>query len=262
MSLLLKGAGRDGEHIVSGGPELWTPDEEAGLIAWFDVADLGNYNTTTDIWSPRWGSLELEASGAGPTTTTTGFSGNKNALVFTDSSNTGLVIANPGFDECVVAMALNIVTPAESLLVWNRALSGIEVAGLLFGSTYGIYVRYGSSNPSPNDYSFAMPGQHLTVTRHSNNSRIIRYDGTTKVTDSVVHSGTEPATTDSFELFRDGVSDFGYVVQCAAIGIFTDASWSTTLAEKIEGYICHNNLGHTTAQLPGGHPYKTTAPTV
>ena len=262
MSLLLGGVGSAGASGGGGGgPTYWTPNDEAGLIAWFDVADLGRYNTTTDTWTARWGSLSFVAASSGPLTTTAGFSGSSNALVFTDTTNTGLVIANPGFTECVFVIAMNVVTTADQVLIWNRALSGFGVAGLAVNSTYGVYVRYGSGGAEPDDYTFAMPGEKLTITRHSNANRIIRFNGETKISSSILNSGTQPASSDSFKLFRD-VGDYNYIVQVAAVGLFTSASWSTGLAEKIEGFICHNNIGHSTSILPGGHPYKSTAPTV
>lgn len=252
--ITLLGAGRGNTYSA---PALWTPNDEASLLGWWDFSDTGSYSGTT--WTKRWGTLpNLIGAGVGPTKITTGFSGDKHALSFVDTSNNALTITSPGFTEIIVALAMNVTAiDVNNALVWNRGFAGVGDAGLLLVDTYGIQVRYKGSVAE--DYALTMPSQKLVVGRHSINSRIIRLDGALLATDSTTATGSEPASSETFELFRD-VGTTNYTVQLAAIGIFSSSGWSTTLAEKIEGFICNNNYGHTTAILPGGHPYKSSPP--
>lgn len=255
-NLLLLGAGGP----VSSGPALWTPNDEAGLLGWWDFADTGSFSGGT--WTKRWGTLgnwTLD-SGVGPTKITNGFSGDKHALSFTDTSNQGLTLSSPGVTELWMAIAMDVKTTAAAPLIFNRTTSGVGTQGIQMIDTYGLQVRYRDDN-NAEYYDLTMPQQVLLIARMSTNSKIIRVNGILGNENTTASTGTAPSSTDSFKLFRD-VADGGYVIQVAAVGVFTNASYTTGLAEKVEGYIAHNNLGHTTAILPGGHTYKTNAPTV
>jgi hypothetical protein len=257
-NLLLLGAG--GPPIVESGPTLWTPNDEAGLLGWWDMSNLANYNST-DGWIARWGTLgNWLVSDVGPTEISNGFSGDKNALVFTDTSDTGLYIDEPNVTELVLVIAANIVTTAATYLVFNRGVSGVGVQGLLGVDSYGMQVKYRGGTDAEY-YSMSTPGQYLIGARFSSAHRVLRLNGEEVSDTTVSNTGTAPNANDSLELFRDA-ADSGYSIQVAAVGIFTSASFSDDLMERIEGFICHNNLGHTTSILPIGHPYKTNAPTL
>lgn len=257
-NILLLGAGGP----KGSGPALWTPNDEAGLLGWYDLSDYSYYDGTTKEWTRRWGTLPKQtAVSSGPTKSTTGFSGNKNCLVFDGSSDTGLTMASPGFTDVVTAFALNI-TEAKSTVnpvLWNRSTLSINQSGVQFYETYGIACAYGNGTKAE-DYAQSLPSQLLLVTRHAADSRIIRTNGAQIAANTTNDGSTPPSSTDSFRLVRYIGSSTDWTVEIAAVGIFTSASWSTGLAEKIEGYIAHNNLGNTTSILPGGHTYKSSPP--
>lgn len=254
-SILLLGAGNP-EYA----PPLWSPNDEAGLLGWWDMSTPSSYDTGTKTWTKRFGTLpNLIGGGVGPTKITTGFSGDKDALTFVDTSNTALSIASPGFTEVTVVLAMDVkAITASNALVWNRGTLGIATAGQIIIDTYGIQHRYRNGTDAEY-YSLTLPAQLLNVGRYSATSRIIRINGAEVASSTATNTGTEAGSTETFELFRD-VGTTNYSIQIAAVGIFTSASWSTGLAEKIEGFIAHNNIGHTTAILPGGHTYKSAAP--
>lgn len=254
-TILLMGAGKGNTYTP---PAVWTPNDDASLLGWWDMTTPSSYSSGT--WTKRWGTLNnLVAGGSGPTKITTGFSGDKDALVFVDTTDTGLAISSPGFTEVVVALAMEVkAITSSNCLVWNRGFLGVGTAGYLLVDTYGAQVKYRGGTDA-DYYSLTMPQQVLTVGRWSTSNRVLRINGAEVASSSATNSGTEAGSTETFELFRD-TGTTNYSVHVAAVGIFTSAGWSTSLAEKIEGFICHNNIGHTTALLPGGHTYKSTPP--
>lgn len=226
------------------------------------MSNYASYDASAKEWTRRWGSLgKLVAESTGPTKSTTGFSGNKNCLVFDGSSNVGLSLASPGFTEITVAFALNVTEANTGVypVLWNRSTLGIGISGTQFTETYGVQTRYGNGTVAEY-YGLSMPSQLLLVSRHSSASRITRIDGAQVAIDTTADGATPPDSTASFKVCRWLGSGTNWTVQIAAIGIFTSSSWSTGLAEKIEGFIAHNNLGNTTAILPPGHTYKSAAP--
>jgi hypothetical protein len=258
-NLMLAGA----TFAASGGGSSWTPNSEAGLIAWFDMTNPASLNTTAKTWTARWGSLGMvSTSGTGPSKITNGFSTtNKDAAVFTFSTDTDLKILSPGFTEVtfVIVMRLNVgagVFPP----VWSRA-SGLGVSGLMAFDYGGLSARYqNSTNAAETSGSYTYPTDFIVVSRHSSAQRIVRVNGTQDGINSVANTGTVPTTTEDFLLFPYPGSAQTMTAQVAAVGLFTNASWSTTFAEKIEGYVAHQGIGVSTSILPIGHTYKSSAP--
>jgi hypothetical protein len=243
------------------GPVLWTPQAETGLKAWFDMTNPASYSGGT--WTKRWGSLNnFVADSTGPSVITNGFSGDKDALVFNGNSDVGMQIASPGEVELMMVFVLNVTTVNAGVFptVMNRSTLGAGVQSLQILENYGLSAKYGSAPPAE-EYTATLPGQLLLVCSLGD-YRAIRNNGVLFDDDSTTPVGTTPASTASIYFARYLGSATNWVTQVAAIGVFTAASWSTGLAEKIEGYVAHNNIGVTTAILPGGHTYKTNAPTV
>jgi hypothetical protein len=239
---------------------LWTPNDEAGLLGWWEMSDPNYYDTSTKVWTKRWGTLNnFTAPGDGPSKTAVGFDGTKSCLVFQGASDTGLWIDNPGFTEFVFVIAYRFTaTPSAAVNLMNREDgSGARYTPFDFG---GVQVNYADQSQNYFDGG-AWPNTVISVSRHSANSRILRWNGEQQISDTTAATGSPSSTTDLC-LARYAGGTPTYNVQIAAVGIFTNASWSTDLAEKVEGYIAHSDsgLGATTAQLPSGHPYKTEAP--
>lgn len=253
--LLLKGAGGP---VAAAGSIDWTPENESGLLGWWDFSTTTSYSG--GVWTKKWGTLaNLTNVSSGPTKITNGFSGDKHALTFTDTANRAMAIANPGQESLVIAMAMNVATTAPTALVMNRDVLGVDKQGIMIVDDFGIQAKYKGGTNYAEDLGLTLPAQILMVARLSTSSRILRINGEQTDADTVTNTGTGPVASDSIVFFRD-VADGGYSIQVACIGIFTSASWSDALAEKCEGFIAHNSLGHTTSILPLGHTYKSDAP--
>ncbi len=240
----------------------WTPASDSGLVAWYDMSNPASYNTTTKTWTARFGSINAVAQSLGPTKITNGFDGAKNALSFTMTSDMSLIVSNPGIQEAMTVFSLKLITNTGfNQSLWVRGALGAGVATLLtFDYGGGLRSHYlGAADADHYEADLAAGG--MVVSRHAKVARTVRWNGLQTATSTTVTSGTEPAATESFELIYYPGSSQNVTIQVAAIGIFAGSSWSDTLAQKIEGYIAHNNLGVGTSVLPAGHPYKTTAPT-
>ena len=259
-NLLLLGAG--GPIIVPSGPALWTPNDESGLKAWFDMTNPSSFSAGT--WTKRWGTLNNFTSvSTGPSAITNGFSGDKDALYFDGNFDHGMTLASPGMTEIMFVIVLNVTAIATGAfpVIMNRSTIGVNTQGLQIYEGYGISAAYGNSTKAE-EYTATFPGQTIIVCQTSTNLRAIRYNGDVFDSEASVAAGAFPASTDSIRLNRHVGSATNWQCQVAAVGIFDPSSWSQALAEKIEGYVAHNNIGVTTAILPVGHPYKSSAPTV
>ncbi len=239
----------------------WNPGAEASLKGWYDLSTPASYDNGTKTWTPRYGSGNFVASSAGPTKIATGFSaGNMGALVFTGNSNTLLQIANPGIQECVVAVVLRtttVGTPA-GIQVWRRATAAAAAAGGTVFDFGGYRAAYGSANDCDN-YTLPLATDHIIVSLHSLAARTIRGDGAQIATQGTLNAGAAPTSTEGFNLghYEGGTN---WTCEVAAFGIFTTAAWTTLIVEKIEGFIAHQGLGVGASILPGGHTYKSAPP--
>ena len=239
---------------------MWTPNDEASLLGWWDSTDSNSYSTITKVWTKRWGTLaNLTGAGDGPSKTAVGFDGTKSALVFQGSLDTGLSIATPWYHEFVLVLVYRFTTtPSASVNMSDRADgTGGRYTPFDFG---GAQVNYGSQSQNYFDGG-AHPVTTISVSRHARNSRILRWNGEEEINDTTA-AAADGNTATAHWLFKYTAGTPTYSCQVAAFGIFASSGWSTDLAEKIEGYIAHANggIGATTVQLPSGHPYKTVAP--
>jgi hypothetical protein len=257
--ILLLGAGGP----ASSGPALWTPNDDASLVSWFDLSNPASWNSGTGTWTAKFGAKTFVKDSTGPTYSTTGIDGSQKVLTFTGMSDTGFSMANPGIQSWVMAAVIKItVAAAASPALSTRGLLGLGVAGLLAFDFGGGQVRYAGTGNEAEFYDPAYPNTQIWVCRFSSSSRIVRLNGTEKVANSVTNSGSVPATTDSIRIMPYAGSAVNAQMEVACLGIFNSTGWSNALAEKIEGYIAHNGLGLSTSVLPGGHTYKSAAPTV
>jgi len=76
---------------------------------------------------------------------------------------------------------------------------------------------------------------------------------------SAINAAASPSAGGTYALGARGGGSF-FMAGDIAQEIVGDRAWSTTDRQKLEGYFAHR-FG-LTGNLPGGHPYKTTPPTV
>ncbi len=251
--LLTLGAG----GITAAGPNLWTPSNDTSLLSWFDTS-ADRYDGTT--WTKRYGTgPNAIKETTGPTESTTAFpSGTQRALVFTGNSNTQLFITPTNLTEWIEVAVFRYTTRAVDAILVQR--DGYTNSRLLTFSFGGIRVSYLGGDVD--DYDVETLDVHMIVARHSKNSRIARLDGTQILSGVTATSGTESATAILKLGVYDGTAQ-NWTAELTCYGLFNNSTWTTTLAQKIEGFIAHDaTLGITTANLPAGHPYKTVAPEV
>lgn len=256
-NLLLLGCG--GPFAAAG----WNPGSEGSLVSWFDMTTPASFDSGAKTWTARYGSKVATSPSTGPTKVTTAFGGAQNGLVFTGNSNTCLQIPSPNVQETVSALVLKFTTVATGVnpIIWTRGALGFGVAGMITYDFGGIGLRYLQGAGDANDYGATVSTGGIVVARNAKAARTIRWNGTESATETTATTGTEPGLNDTFNVFDYTGSAVNYVVEVAAVGVFQGSGWSTALAQKIEGFIAHQGIGGmSTATLPVGHPYKSTAP--
>lgn len=251
--LLTLGAGGP---VIASGPTLWTPNDEASLLAWFDTT-ADRYDGTT--WTKRYGAGNNAVKEAtGPTESTTTFNGSTRGLIFTGNSNTQLVWTPASMTEWITVAVVKFTTRAVDAVFVER--SGYTNSRLITFSFGGVRVSYLGGDVD--EYGAITTNPSMIVARHSKASRIARLNGTQISSGATATSGTENTTaTLRFGAYEGSAKN--WTMEATVWGIFANSGWSNALAEKIEGFIAHEgNLGITVADLPIGHPYKTNPPEV
>lgn len=263
MPLLLTGAGKG----RTSGVAAWVPTDEASLIAWYDLSTPASYDNPSKTWTSRFstgGTRTLVATGTGPTKVTNGMSGaNKDTLQFAGTSDTQLIMATPGFTSVITVLVMRGKTTGVGVnpTVWNRTTSGAGAASLIFIENGGLQAKYASAGANSADsFTESLNADYLLLSLHSLAARTIRENGAQISTNATLNSGTEPTSTEGFGLGIWTGSSLSWTSEVAVMAMFTTAGWTTTILEKIEGYIAWQGLGVSTTILPGGHTYKSVAP--
>jgi len=247
-------------------PALWTPtDLGAALKAWWHADDTADGAVAT--WTDRIASIATTAAATvEPISAATSFNSAYRGLTF------------DGTNDCLISTAITALpTGAVAGEIWALlSYTGGTAAGLLAA------VRYGSTGAT---------ARGLQRNAVSSINRFIVHDGTTGLTDTVIDlagphiiGGMWSGTTEAGRIDgRDTTPASATIATLATattrlrIGATTSSSaagwWpgvirhvlvTTTLTaterEKLEGWMAHDAA--LTSVLPGGHPYKTTPPTV
>ena len=205
---------------------LWTPQDEPGLLGWWDMSNPLSYDNGTKIWTKKYGTIDNWVAPAdGPTKITFGMDADYDSLLFSTFSDTSLEIANPGFNEVVVAAMLRIDS-AQNVTVLDHYISEERFLVFSFG---GGRVEYLDQSTDYYDGG-AWPQNFLIVFRQSTAQRIQRWNGAEVVDETTGATGTPISTALAFRLFtpQEGIT---FTAECTAIGLFDNDAWSDALAE-------------------------------
>jgi hypothetical protein len=241
---------------------LWTPTElGSDLLIWLEASDASNFNLTgalVDQWtgkSPTTINFTGTTTGR-PTRETVADFGGLNAVKFDNS------------DDILVTSSL--VTQAQPITICSIYRTGSTIDDLDFHTGDGacqITMRWSGVSDKPHVFCGSAVARtntvlststtYIDVTLLSGSSSYTRLNG----------NAADPTT------FNPGTS--GFALTNVNIGLASGRSCfaghfaeivivkralTSTEYQKMEGYLAHQ--WSRTANLPGGHPYKTDPPTV
>jgi len=247
--------------VATATPVAWTPAAlGANLALWLDAADASTITlngSTVSQWNDKSGnSRNATQSNASlqPTYNTTVVNG-RPALVFTNHQldlPAGTYTPSPA-----IAIAANRGTATGvGLLLQNT--TQIVVPFNYTASTNFWCARRGSGQIAPTVPPASAGGSDIYLGDSGASN------GTTW---TYTYNGSTPATTTNFGL-AGGTSNGNLIGRDAGGGsplqgniseiVVTNGNLSTTDRQRLEGYLAHK--WGLTANLPAGHPYKTTPP--
>jgi hypothetical protein len=247
-------------------PSRWTPANLTTAL-WLDAEDNATVfsdagttqavagTSTVQQWNDKSGNarnISQSTAGLRPSYTSAGLNG-KNILTFTSKTMRSALDALSLPTLAVFAVASNSAvntalfgipqaatthtTPFFRFLVYRAAvqvdirINGVQAAGGTFGSVSSIYSLDSSNAEARVNGAVQVTGTSATLTYPNSVPFIL---------------GGNAA---------DGERMTGIFAEVVAVS----SAPSTDTRERIEGYLAHK--WGLTAGLPGGHPYKTTAPT-
>ena len=245
----------------------WNPGQEASLRGWWDMSNPNSFTPGSGgNWAARYGGAVLVPAGAGPgpSKITNGQDGNnQHSLSFTGMSQTALRWNNPNFSQCIALMVYRYTVIGAGVAPdpWYRPTYGVGVQGWVnfeWGGGFGITHR----GRNASDYNPSVMETALALALHSDARLVLRRNGTELFNDGTSATGTVIPASEGLEIFPPypgGATNF--TAQLACVAFFDASGWSNLLAQKIEGFICHQGIGGmTTAKLPAEHPYKNEFP--
>lgn len=252
---------------VSGGGSGFSPDDLAGLQAWYDADDLIDpADSELASWPDRMGSFNASRTSAAGTGALLRYSaiGGKKAVEFRGFASAGKY-----------TMSSSLMSGATSGSFYAVMLCDADPPGLdqngggvlsEFTSSSGnshhpfsdgnIYEAFGTSsrktvgNPTP-----SLTSARIYNTDSAASNFRARLDGTQifSTTSNTVSFGTKTRSLG----WSDGSTDTYYDGKVGEVLIYNSVLAQAD-REKVEGYLAHK-FG-LTANLPALHPYKTVAP--
>lgn len=236
----------------------WDPSQLTDLIAWWKFDELtGTNGSSVTSVTDSAGSYDLSDAGTGPPTLVTSSQNGLNTVDF-GTSNTQLLASSAygggddGFSVFVVAKRGSAAA--------NQHVSGGGFTGHLLGSNSSAAVNMRADKAEGGRYQaetgswsggWDIAGFSADFAAGTFNMHL---DGSSINSQTGLATGTSKAHT--FLLGTFGGSEWQ-----GELGeeLIVNDALSTTDREKLEGYLAHK--WGLTANLPVGHPYKTTAPT-
>jgi hypothetical protein len=265
-----------------GGQKLWRPDElGASLALWLDAEDAASITlngSTVSQWDDKSGNARHVSQATAvnqPNYTASGLNG-KPVITF-DGTNDALINASAGLMRAVSgATAVMVMSRAANLaagsdLLWIGTSAGN--ARLVMSTRVGLAApgegftsggRRLSTNSFQTVTGFAYTSNPIiAAARHdyANANLEIWQDGTAGAsrvyqTAGVTDNNAGPLSVGAGNVAGTGAPLNGYIAEITLV----HSALSTTDRQKLEGYLAWK--WGLEANLPAGHPYKTTPPTV
>ena len=255
---------------------LFTPNRLANLVMWLDAADSNSVTTVSSAvsqWTDKSGNgnnATQSTAGARPTYTTAGLNG-LNVLTFNGSNNGHILTTtyNLANTHTIVTVCKKTTQTSVSASILRPAVAATTVGSPLNTGLTGIGTfREGPASPNIDVLDMFMESTRVPVVEDSwlDNEILIAsstYNGSVLSAwkNGDVHSSPLSITRTGFGTVNiggtvdDSVRRFAGTI---AEVIIMSTSAATADREKIEGYLAHK--WGLTANLPAGHPYKTSAP--
>jgi len=247
------------DGTLFGGPKLWRPDELGGSLAlWLDAEDTSTITlngSNVSQWDDKSGNnrhvTQATASNQ-PTYTTAGLNG-KSIITF-DGTGDGLTLAS----EVSIPRDMVSVSKGHGYLYSGN----ISDQRILYTSS-GNVLYWDTAIGSPNNLT--VTGRNATDTfieqyTAENLDWEIYLNGSSAANGSVSSAWVADNEMNQIGLKWNpatGVSTWtGYFAEI----VWTGSVMSTADRQKLEGYLAHK--WGLEADLPSGHPYKSTPPTV
>jgi hypothetical protein len=252
---------------------LFTPNRLANLALWLDAGDSNSVTTVSGAvsqWTDKSGNgrnATQSTAGARPTYTTAGLNG-LNVLTFNGSDNGHILTTT--YD---LANTYTIVTVCKKTTQTAVSISGIRPA-VASSSGAGKLIagigtfRVGFSSPLVDVLDMFLDNTRVDIVEGSwlDNETVIAsntYDGSVLSAwkNGDIHSSPLSASRTGFGAVNiGGLQDFNSRRFAGTIAevIIMSTSAATADRERIEGYLAHK--WGVAANLPAGHPYKTSAP--
>jgi hypothetical protein len=265
-----------------GGQKLWRPDElGASLALWLDAEDAASITlngSTVAQWDDKSGNARHVSQATAvnqPNYTASGLNG-KPVITF-DGTNDALINASAGLMRAVSgATAVMVMSRAANLASGRDALwigTSVGNARLVMSFRIGLAApgegftsggRRLSTNSFQTVTGFAYTSNPIIAAArhdHANANLEIWQDGTTGAsrvyqTAGVTDNNAGELTVGAGNTAGTGAPFNGYIAEITLV----HSALSTIDRQKLEGYLAWK--WGLEANLPAGHPYKTTPPTV
>lgn len=250
-------------RYAGGAPAPWTPGSLADLVSWYDASDnstITHVGGSVSQWDDKSGNayhLSQPTGSAQPSYNSTDeyieFDGVAEYLNI--ASRFGLVV-NPDIQVCLL---LELIATGDNIWMLGDSTS-LNLAG---GTSGGWSWRFNGGNEVYGGASTSLATQHLVIFERPNGGNFTAskfyFNGAEESATAGGGTGVPTSTDANFDIGRARLSSGNYDYSNLRIHeLIINNSTSQTDREKIEGYIAHK--WGLTANLPAGHPYKTTAP--
>lgn len=259
----------------SSAPVNWTPAKLPNLALWLDAADSSTITlngSTVSQWRDKSGNgrhASQNTAANQPTYTANGLNG-KPVVTF-DGSN----------DFMAFQTAFGTVTEFNAVIVWRTDASGVgnfdylyqigdgsnalslnaasPTAGSFNGNYYGLT---SATTPSALDFNTAAVFNAAAITSHrigTGTTHNLWVNGSARTVPSWPSSLNVDSSNSGLGRFINNNAHFlqGYI---AEIVFVTNSALSTADRQLLEGYLAWKWALE--ANLPSGHPFKNTPPTV
>lgn len=246
----------------------WEPDDVSNLVVWLDAADTSfSNNDAVSAWTNKGsgGNTAQSTSGKRPVFKTNLLNG-KPGVDF-DGTDDCLTIASLALDTYISVFIVAKTTTSKAFLVEHSANANNNDGFYFYGDATAHYtVRRTNKNAYVGTVSWfgsaaAQAGLIINAISSVPNpmgkvykNGTVQADGLSIYTDSL----SDSSVTATLNIgARDNGSAAAMDGDLHELIIYNDAI-STGDREKVEGYLAHK--WGLTADLPGAHPYKNSAP--